>query len=127
MIASISDNMNNYDLALRQAENNIALQKAANDAQIVNLENAIASAEMQYKNALQNYNHLLGRNDLKYDNLVQQNKDTLKTHDDVYKNYLNSLDAMMTQYLHDADLILGMTTENHYRNDSWEAYLGAVS
>lgn len=126
-IATIADTVTNYDLMLTQAKNNIGLQNAANEAQLVNLDNGISSAQMQYDKALQAYKQLLGRNDLKYDNLVKKNQDTLDSYNDTYRQQLSALEAMMTQQLHEADKILGMTSNFQYANNSWENYLGAAN
>lgn len=123
-VATISDTNTNLDLALKQAQNNVALQKASNEAQIVNLENQITSAQMQYDKALLAYNQLISQNALKYDNLVEKNKDTISGYDDIYRNHLNNLEATMTQYLYSADQILGKTENFRYQNDAWEYYLG---
>lgn len=124
VIATISDTVGNYDLALKQAKNNLSLQKANNESQMVNLENAISSAQMQYDKALLAYNQLLGQNTLKYDNLVEKNKNTISGFDDIYRNHLKTLDSIMTQYLYSADMILGKTDNFRYQNDAWEYYLG---
>lgn len=126
-IIALSDSLTNYDLAIKQARNGITLQEANATTSLVNLDNQISSAQSQYDKAVLAYNQLNAGNDLKYDNVVQKNKDQLKTYNDAYRNYLVAIDGMATQYLYDADLILGMTSENQYRNNSFENYLGVAN
>ncbi len=126
-IATISDTMNNFDLLLSQARNNIELQKAGNAAQMANLEISVSNAESNYKKVLQSYNQLLEKTNLQYDNLVDSNNTTLKTYNDSYRSQMSGLDATMTQLLHDADEILGMTSQREYSNKAWEPYLGAAT
>lgn len=126
-IATLEDTFNNYDLALLQAKNRIATEQAGNETQIVNLENSVISAKMNYNKALLAYNQLISQNNLKYDNLVKKNADQLRGIDDNYRSHLNNLDAMATQYLYEADKILGMTSENQHINNVFEAYLGVAN
>lgn len=126
-IATISDTMSNFDLLLSQARNNIELQKAGNASQMANLDISISNAETAYKKALQSYNQLLEKTNLQYDNLVDSNNTTLKTYNDSYRSQMSGLDATMTQLLHDADEILGMTKYRQYENDAWQGYLGLLN
>lgn len=126
-IIGLEDSIANYDLAVAQARNGIVLQDATAATNLTNLDTQITNAEIQYQKAELAYRQLTERNSLKYDNIVQQNKDQLATYNDTYKTQLNSVDGMMTQFLYDADKIIGVTEENRYINQAWEAYLGAVS
>lgn len=103
------------------------MQNATAATNLANLDTQIANAEIQYQKAELAYRQLTERNSLKYDNTVQQNKNQLSSYNDTYKTQLNSVDGMMTQFLYDADKIIGVTEENTYINQAWEAYLGAVN
>ena len=126
-IATIADTVSNFDLVLAQAKNGLELQKAGNAAQMANLEISVSNAESNYKKVLQSYNQLLEKTNLQYDNLVDSNNTTLKTYNDSYRSQMSGLDATMTQLLHDADEILGMTSQREYSNKAWEPYLGAAT
>lgn len=112
-------------MALLQAKNRIATEQAGNETQLVNLENSVISAKMNYDKALLAYNQLISQNNLKYDNLVKKNADTKASYHDTYINNLNAMEAMMSQYLNEADQTLGMTDNYRYNNDVFERYLGA--
>lgn len=125
VIATIADNVSNYDLQLMQAKNNINLQDASAETQLANLANSVSNADIAYKKALQTYNQLQEKTSLEYDNLVKSNNDTLKTYNDTYRSQLSALDAMMTQYLHSSDKIIGMTSQYENAVYRWQSYLGA--
>lgn len=126
-LIQLQDSLTHYDLLVAQAKNGLTLQETNAETTRVNLENSIAQAEMAYKQALQNYQNLQNRNGLQYDTLVQKNKDTLKTYNDAYRNFLRDLDGAMTQYLYEADRIIGASSDNEYRVGGWRHYLGANS
>lgn len=126
-LITLKDSLNNYDLAVAQAKNGVILQEASSDTTRVNLENSVLQAEIAYNRALQDATNIKNRRWLQYDTLVKKNRDTLATINDAYKNHLTDLERSMTHYLHEADKIIGVTSENQWKNSAWKAYLWAQS
>lgn len=124
-IVYIRDTMTNVDLMVTQAKSNLALQDAQRDTQIINLDNSIANAKIAYDKAIQASKTANWKSNLEYDNLAKKNRETLKTYNDAYQNYLTSMDALLTQYLHSGDQILGMTDVYDTANNWFESYLWA--
>lgn len=126
-IASIRDSNSNYDLLLEQAQNNLDLQNNQIISQEINLQNSINNAQNAYDKAFQAYRNLENQIDLKYDNIVKENNEKLKTLNDSYKNYLTSINSMMTQYLYEWDIVLWITSDNDWKNNGFETYLWAYA
>lgn len=121
------DSLSNYDLAVAQARNGVTLQQTSAETTKLNLENSIAAAEIAYTKALQDYNAVRDKNNLQLGTVVKQNKDALISYNDTYRNYLIDIEKSMTQYLYEADKILGLTPENKWKVSLWKPYLGAQS
>lgn len=125
VIARLKDTLTNYDLQLAQAENALKMQNASRETTSINLDSAVDNARIAYERADQAYKTLLDRNALQYDLTVSGNKKTLDAYNESFRSYITELEKSMTQYLHEWDKILGITTVFEYTNDSWESYLGA--
>lgn len=125
VIARLKDTLTNYDLQLAQAENALKMQNASRETTSINLDSAVDNARIAYERADQAYKTLMDRNALQYDLTVSGNKKTLDAYNENFKSYITELEKSMTQYLHEWDKILGITTVFEYANDSWEPYLGA--
>lgn len=124
-IVSLRDTLSNTDLAVVQARNGITLQDASITTTTVNLDQAITAAQAAYDRARLTYESLTSKTSLQYSNTLKQNNTTLRIYQDNYTNFLNELDRLMTQLLHEGDQILGMTAAYEHTNDAWEPYLGA--
>jgi len=125
VIARLKDTLTNYDLQLAQAENALKMQNASRETTSINLDSAVDNARIAYERADQAYKTLMDRNALQYDLTVSGNKKTLDAYNESFRSYITELEKSMTQYLHEWDKILGITTIFEYANDGWEPYLGA--
>lgn len=122
-IISLEDSTNNFDITVAQARNNLTLQEASTETNRIALENAVTSAQMAYDRAKLAYETLKNKTDIQYDTLVKQNRDTIKSYDDAYRNFLIEADRSMTQYLNEADKIIGASLTYEGLNERWEPYL----
>jgi multidrug resistance efflux pump len=124
-IAILKDTVNNFDLRLDQAENNVTQQNASITSTEVNLTQWVDAARIGYSRAKLAYENTIGRKNIQYDALTNGNMKVLEAHNINYKNYLSDLERQLTQMLYSGDKILGITTNFEYANDPWESYLGA--
>lgn len=124
-IAVLKDTINNFDLRLAQAENAITTQDATIETTKINLDQSVENARIGLERARQSYESLKDKNSIQYDSVVNANGKTLDAYNQNYKSYLSDIDRLMTQTLHDADKLLGMTDAYDDIADDLEWYLGA--
>ncbi len=123
-VALIRDTVNNYDLRLEQAENNLLQQNASIATTDANMNTSIDAARIALARARLAYENSISRKNIQLLTLSTTNLRTIDSYNVLYKNYLSDLERQMTQMLYAGDKILGITTNFEYSNDPWEPYLG---
>ncbi len=153
VIVKLKDTAAMYGIQMQQASNGVASASAAREATLANLDQAVTNAEISLAQAQRTYDTLQkdvkerrkqAENDYYNANpnntgstaqlSIEKLKLDLASAENNYQNQLASLDSSFHLYandfeklantmLYNGDLILGITSTNQYKNDSWEAYL----